>query len=216
MNVAAVDTTTGLRANLWAILLGLGVAAVLVPTMYFVISVGWSGEEGAHAPIIMATGLWLLYATAKEAAPQFARPPAIYPVLILAVLLPIYFIARVTQIVEIEGYIMYGCVLAAIYSLIGFQGMKRMWFPLFYLAFAFPPPETVVAAITLPLKLWISQGAVWFLDLIGYPIGRQGVSIFIGQYQLLVAAACAGLNTILSLSAISLFYAYARHRANPS
>ncbi len=37
--------------------------------------------------------------------------------------------------------------------------------------------------------------------------------IFVGQYELLVAAACSGLNSIISLTAISLFYVYLRHQA---
>jgi exosortase/archaeosortase family protein len=38
--------------------------------------------------------------------------------------------------------------------------------------------------------------------------------IYVGQYQLLVAEACSGLNSIISLSAISLFYIYVRHQAD--
>jgi exosortase len=41
------------------------------------------------------------------------------------------------------------------------------------------------------------------------------VTIEIAQYQLLVAAACAGLNSIISLSAICIFYSYLRHRSDP-
>ena len=48
----------------------------------------------------------------------------------------------------------------------------------------------------------------------GQPIGGAGVTIQIGQYQLLVAAACSGLNSIISLSAITLFYIYIRHQAD--
>jgi exosortase len=40
------------------------------------------------------------------------------------------------------------------------------------------------------------------------------VTIQIAQYELLVAAACAGLNSIISLGAICLFYGYLRHRTN--
>ncbi len=40
------------------------------------------------------------------------------------------------------------------------------------------------------------------------------MTIQVGQYQLLVADACAGLNSLISLSAISLFYVYLRHHAN--
>ena len=49
---------------------------------------------------------------------------------------------------------------------------------------------------------------------LGYPIANSGVVIQIAQFELLVAAACAGLNSILSLSAICLFYGYLRHRSD--
>jgi exosortase len=52
------------------------------------------------------------------------------------------------------------------------------------------------------------------LYIFGYPIAGSGVTINIGQYQLLIAAACAGLNSLISLSAIGLFYIYIRHNAN--
>ena len=50
--------------------------------------------------------------------------------------------------------------------------------------------------------------------MIGYPIASAGVTIQIGQYQLLVAAACAGLNSLITLTALTLFYVYLSHRAN--
>ena len=195
------------------------VAALVIfaaPTMYFVVSETWTGETGAHAPIILATGLWLLYDTWKNEREVFAAAPAVVPWGLLAIFVPLFLFARITGIVEIEGYVMYACLIAVLLSIVGIEGIKRLWFPLLYLVFVFPPPETVVAAITLPLKMWISQAAVWFLQLVGYPIGGIGVTINIGQYQLLVAAACAGLNTIISLSAIALFYIYVRHKAEPA
>ncbi|MBX7539400.1 exosortase V [Qipengyuania sphaerica] len=195
--------------------LAIGILALTIPTMAFVVREGWTGETGAHAPIILATGLWLLYESFSEHRRHFVPPRAAYPIAILTLILPLYAIARVTQIVEIEGYLMYAALIAVLYSVIGWEGIRRLWFPLIYLLFIFPPPESVVAAITLPLKLWISQAAVGALSFVGYPIGAQGVTISVGQYLLLVAAACAGLNTILSLSAISLFYAYVRHKAEP-
>ena len=40
------------------------------------------------------------------------------------------------------------------------------------------------------------------------------MTIQVANYELLVAAACAGLNSILTLSAICLFYVYLRHRSD--
>jgi EpsI family protein len=41
---------------------------------------------------------------------------------------------------------------------------------------------------------------------LGYPISRTGVVLQIGQYQLLVADACAGLHTLFTLEALGLLY----------
>lgn len=187
--------------------------AVVVPTMLFVAQTGWTGEEGAHGPIILATGLWLLWREWQPVA-HLARPaPARWVFALLAVLVPLFIFARVTQIVEIEGYLMYAVVLTVMYSIVGGRVMKLLWFPLIYLAFALPPPETVVAAVTVPLKIALSQWSIVLLRFFDYPIGGEGVRIFIGQYELLVAAACSGLNSLISLTAITLFYVYLRHQA---
>lgn len=191
-----------------------GVAALALPTMLFVARESWGTEEGAHGPIVLFTGLWLLWRQWPEAKKCIAPPPAWIVAITLAITLSLYAFARITQILELEGYFMYGCLLVLLFSAIGIQAIKQLWFPLFYLAFMFPPPETVVAAITLPMKTYLSEAAIGFLAMFGYPIGGEGVHIYIGQYELLVAAACSGLNSIISLSALSLFYIYVRHKAD--
>ncbi len=214
MNDAVYPTPTPVYGvSFPKILLGIGLAAIIIPTMMFVAQESWSREEGAHGPIVLFTGLWLLRKLWLQARPIMRPAPTLPVALLVAVFLPLYLFARTTQIVEIEGYLMYAIILIALYSIIGSAAMKFMWFPLFYLLFMFPPPDTVIALITQPLKIMISQYAIAFLHMLGYPIGGAGVMIQIGQYQLLVAAACSGLNSLVSLSAISLFYIYIRHQA---
>lgn len=202
------------RLNWQSALLILGLVAFCLPTMKFVTQQSWSGEEGAHGPIVLATGLWLLVREWEYARP-LAKPAPVRTVwLLLAILIPLQIFARITQIVELEGYFMYFTILVVLYGLIGLESLRKLWFPLFYIAFIFPPPETLVALVTVPMKIWLSKAAIGFLQLLNYPIGGEGVTIYVGQYELLVAAACAGINSIVSLSAISLFYIYMRHRAN--
>ena len=196
------------------IILAAGSLAFALPTMAFVARESWSGEQGAHGPIVLATGLWLLHRLWPHAREVASRPDRWRVWTLLLLTLPLYVLARITQVVELEGYLMYGTLLVVLYSMIGGDSLRRLWFPLFYLAFMFPPPETLVAAATTPMKMVLSQAAIRFLDLLGFPVGGRGVMIYIGQYELLVAAACSGLNSIISLSAVSLFYIYIRHQAN--
>jgi len=92
--------------------------------------------------------------------------------------------------------------------------LRHLWFPIFYLAFLVPPPGWVIDWVTAPLKTFISHAAVNVLQPLGYPIVREGVMLYVAQYQLLVKDACAGLNSIVSLTAIGLFYIYLLHRAS--
>ncbi|MGB5078002.1 MAG: archaeosortase/exosortase family protein, partial [Sphingorhabdus sp.] len=79
--------------------------------MKFVIEQSWTGEEGAHGPIVLVTGLWLLLRQWHEARP-FTKPASLpLVVLLLAIFVPLQVFARVTQIVEIEGYLMYATLL---------------------------------------------------------------------------------------------------------
>lgn len=193
--------------------LAVGCAAIFLPTIIYVANTSWNSEQGGHGPIVLMTGLWLLYRLWPRALPLAQRPPLWRVIVPLTILVPAYMVARISQIVELEGFLMYGCILTALYSVVGGAALRQLWFPLFYLAFIFPPPETLVAIITIPLKMFLSHFAISFLKIFGYPIGGEGVTIYIGQYSLLVAAACSGLNSLVSLAAISLFYIYMRHQA---
>lgn len=191
-----------------------GLATMLVPTMYDVGRLTWTTEQGGHAPIIVATGLWLLW---REFNSTRARPrPGNLWIgsVAFATCLILYAVARITGILEIEGLAMYASILCGFYLLVGGALLRALWFPIVYLAVALPPPDTLVSLITQPLKIGISESAVTLLHGLGYPIAGNGVTIQIANYELLVAAACAGLNSIITLSAICLFYVYLRHRSD--
>jgi exosortase len=174
----------------------------------------WTTEQGGHAPIIVATGAWLAWRELRSAKPRAELGNLILGVGLFAFFLIAYVAARITGILEIEGFAMYAIILTGIYLLVGGAILRAVWFPIVYLAAALPPPDTVVAAVTQPLKLMISSLAVDLLSALGFPIASTGVTIQIANYQLLVAAACAGLNSLITLSAICLFYAYIRHRSD--
>jgi exosortase len=196
------------------VLLAIGIAVLVVPTMIQVAKFSWSTEQGGHGPIVLVTGIWLLWRELKAAAPAIRSGKLLPGLAMLAPLLAIFIVARITGVLEIEAFAMYGALIVGAYLLFGGELLRTIWFPLVYLAFTLPPPDTVVAAVTQPIKIHISEWAVSLLHAAGYPVASSGVMIQIGQYQLLVAAACAGLNSIVTLGALCLFYVYLRHRTN--
>ena len=191
-----------------------GAAALIGPTFVTIAQDSWSTEQGAHGPVVLATGIWLVVHLKDRWLP-LVRPAALavaLPLLVPPLLL--YALGRISGTPELEGFALYVTLVVATYAFIGLRAMRQIWFAIFYFAFVFPPPDSMVAAVTQPLKLGISAGAVKLLRAFGMPVARTGVIIQVDQYDILVAAACAGLNSIISLSAIGLFYVYIRHNAN--
>jgi len=58
----------------------------------------------------------------------------------------------------------------------------------------------------MPLKQAVSVVTEWILYHAGYPIARAGVTLSIGPFQLLVADACSGMNSLLTLESLGLLY----------
>lgn len=184
----------------------------VAPPMIEVAQFNWTTEQGGHGPIVLATGLWLLnreYGKARHLAVPGNR---LLGFAALMVLVPLYVVAGITGILELQVFFMYAAIVAAAYLLIGARVLRACWFPILYLAFALPPPDQVVAVLTTPVKIALSSAAVKFLYALGYPIGSSGVMIQIAQFELLVAAACSGLNSLLTLSAICMFYVYLKNK----
>jgi exosortase len=196
------------------VVLAIGAAILMAPTLFEVAQFNWTTDQGGHGPIVLATGLWLLWRELNKSNAQREPGNLALGAPLAGILLSIYVVARITGILEIEALAMYGALIAGAYLVLGKQVLRSIWFPLAYLALALPPPDSVVAAVTQPIKIAISSAAVNLLHALGYPIASSGVTIQIAQYELLVAAACAGLNSIISLGAICLLYGYLRHRSN--
>jgi exosortase len=197
------------------LILFLSCAALVIPTMFQVARDSWSTEQGGHGPLVLATGIWALWRELKNKDVEKRLGKLSVGLPLLALCLALFVLARITGVLEIEAFSMYAALIVGAYLIFGGALIRTIWFPLVYLTFALPPPDTVVATVTQPIKIAISSWTVSLLSLLGYPVASSGVTIQIGQYELLVAAACAGLNSIVTLTALCLFYVYLRHRSDP-
>ncbi|MDO9073332.1 MAG: exosortase B [Rubrivivax sp.] len=187
-------------------LLALGFLLLYVPTYLELSRTIWASDEQGHGPIILAVSAWLLYQKRHVVAALEPRPQPV-PGWALMVLAMAMFAFGTSQHI-ISSQVSSQIVLIAALLLIfrGPAALNAVWFPLFFLIFMIPLPEALVAAVTAPLKSAVSAVASHLLYVIGYPVGRSGVLLTVGPYQLLVADACAGLNSMFTLEALGMLY----------
>lgn len=190
----------------WPLLAGFAVLAI--PTLRSLGEQVWTTEAGAHGPIILFTGAWLLLREAGSFRKLGSSGSLPLAVLGLVVSLILYALSRAFDYISLEVVGLCGVGLSMLYSTFGARPLLRNWFPLFYLGFLAPPPGWLIDNLTAPLKQFVSHVATSSLESVGLPVAREGVTIFVAQYQLLVEDACSGMNSLVGLTAISLFYIY--------
>jgi len=192
------------RLNLPLILGALAIA--YLPT-YWDFTVGRAAADAqGHELLVLAIAGWLFYRqrTRLAALPDSPRHGA--AIVLLAVGALMYVFGRSQQVLRIELLSQVPVLAALMVGYKGWAALRAVWFPLFFLMFVVPLPYTLVMALTGPLKAGVSAVTTQLLYWVGYPIGRSGVVITIGQYELLVSTACAGLQTMFTLEALGLVY----------
>lgn len=196
-----------MRVHLAWLLAALGLLLLYGPTVRDLSAGIWSTDEQAHGPIVLALSAWLVWRRWPQLSEPVALAPSLFwslPVVSVAALL--YAAGRSQGILLFEMGSLPLMLIGLVLLLQGPARLQTVWFPLFFTLFLIPLPSSIVDPLTQPMKLAVSQSVEWLLESLGYPIARAGVTLYLGPYQLLVANACAGLNTLFTLEAIGLLY----------
>jgi exosortase B len=188
-----------------AAILLIGLLALYVPTAIELAKHVWIAEDQSHGPIIFFTSLWLIVRGFKKKV-EIIESALWIKTGILYGSLFFYILGRSQSIVQFEVGSFIGVIIALMLHLGGTAVLRNAWFGIFFLIFMVPLPGIFVQTITIPLKFAVSYAAEHILHYVGLPVARVGVTIAIGQYQLLVADACAGLNSMFTLEALGLLY----------
>jgi len=185
-----------------------GLAVMYLPVYWWAANNIWQTEEQGHGPLVAAVLVWLFWSLRERLAQAEVAPVPVagWPLFGLGLL--VYAVGRVFDISILEFASQIFVVAALLLLMRGTAALKLAWFAVAYQVFLVPLPGVFVDAVTGPLKQTISVIVQHVLFALGYPIANTGVVLTIGQYQLQVADACSGLNSMFSLSALGTLFMY--------
>jgi exosortase len=110
-----------------------------------------------------------------------------------------FFVARTAFIVALVGII---------WTLGGTAVLRSLAFPLFVLLFMIRIPLFLYQQMTFPLQIFASKVATQLLQILSVPVMRDGNVLELPSGRLEVIEACSGIRSLLSLTFLSLTYAY--------
>ncbi len=181
-------------------------AILYVPSYWTLSQTVWPTDEQGHGPIILLVAVWLMWRKQEALTALRDEPVKGLALLTIGCALLLYAFGRAQAILLFEVGSKIPFLIGLLLLFKGWAALRLLWFPLFFLLFMIPLPEALVSAVTGPLKSAVSAVAAGLLYELGYPVGRSGVMLTVGQYQLLVADACAGLNSMFTLEALGMLY----------
>lgn len=210
----AVDIARRLPDASW-LLAGLGTSILFAVPLLDLLRGTWGRPDTGHVPIILGVSAWLLVRRWRTIADGRPRShAAAWPVIGAAVV--VYLVGRSQRMAVLEVLSLILFLAGELLLLRGSAGLRKAAFPLFFLCFMIPWPATLVSAATLPMKLLVSSVAAEALHVGGYPVAQAGTILQVGQYQLLIADACAGLHSLFTLEALGLLYLNLVRHDSPS
>lgn len=191
----------------WGVLT-LGLALLYVPSFYGLATTLWTTDRQAHGPIVLTMAVWFFWFKTRQLRAEgvaLGSNPLLGSTVLFVGLLA-YVVGRSQGVLLLEIGSLVPVLLGVALLCFGRGFVKQLWFAFFFLLFVIPLPASLVDAVTQPMKLAVSVGAEYLLAALNYPIARSGVILQVGPYQLLVADACAGLNSLFTLESLGLLY----------
>lgn len=196
-----------------AVLLLLAAAAAwLAPAMLGLATRSWSTPQGAQGPMILLTGIWALWFQYRRSRHLAVPGHFGWTLLWFGTATLLYILARMVGMLSLACVAAWLGGVAALYGCLGRRLLRRLVFPLAYMLCLVPLPYAIEIALTGTLKTGVAYWSVRALAAMGWDVAYSGNLLYVDQFELLVEAACAGLNSIFSLTAIGLFYIFWQRR----
>ncbi|KGM41343.1 hypothetical protein JY96_18210 [Aquabacterium sp. NJ1] len=207
MTAGAVAAAPQPARSFWLVV-GAGWLTLAVPSFWDFMFGQWSAYSQGHELLLFAVVAWLMWRQWPTIGASPDRASAWWAWASLALGLAAYAFGRTQEFIRIEMLALWWISVSILLACKGWAGLRQTWFMWLFALFMIPIPFSVVLMLTAPLKEAVSALATVILGSVGYPVGRSGVVITAGQYQLLVAEACAGLHSMFILEAMGLLYSY--------
>jgi exosortase len=187
------------------IMLWIAVAVVFVPGAVALAHRWASAEYFQHGFLVPVVSLVIAHPRIRALGPSQRHRRALAG---LALALAFYALGMLAAEVELTGLAIVGAIAALAGYRWGARGLRALAFPIGFLLFMVPLPESIVLPVVTRLQTIASAGAVAVLHAGGVAVLRDGNVMRLPNGEaLFVAEACSGITSLLSLIPVGVLLA---------
>jgi len=161
-----------------------------------------------HGPLVPMVSLLIVFLLIRfTKVPVRPRPALGFTVLTVSLI--VHLISCLARVNFASAFALIGVLAGVILILWGTTALRRLWFPLAFLAFMVPLPEVSIAQLNFRLKMVAADWGVRLANLVFINAVRAGNRVFLdGDKTLVIANVCNGLRTLMTVIGFGALYAY--------
>lgn len=186
-------------------------AGVYAPVFIALYGSRWETIDYTHAYFILPLSLYFVWSD-RHKYPSLAEnlpvSKSFWPLFWLVSGLSLFIFAWKQDYLFLSTLSLIPVLCGLTRTLYGKKVFQATAFPIFYLLFLVPPPLGVLDEITVPMRYGVSVATVFILNSLGYPLSREGLTLFIGSHEVFLGAACSGFRSLITLASLGAAYIY--------
>ncbi len=184
----------GLLLILWA--------AAFIPVFPGMIEIWLSDSNTSHGLLVPLVSVYLIWRKRSELSTLHIST-CNWGLVVLIASLSVFlaslsgevaFLARSMIVLSVTGLVLFN---------LGTDFFKKIAFPLLFLLFMVPVPDTVTDLIAFPLQLLATKVSTAILHVLSIPAYRDGNMVYFAHAQLEVAESCSGIHSMVSMIMLS-------------
>ncbi|MDA8165874.1 MAG: exosortase/archaeosortase family protein [Desulfobacteraceae bacterium] len=177
--------------------------APILPGLY----ASWLDPENSHGPLVPFIVLYLVWLK-KEDLGQAKLGTSRWGLAVTGAGLLVYVLAQAGSVAVASRAMLVVTLMGLVLFNLGPEVFRRVAFPLAFLFFMVPFPDSLVKLVAFPLQLLASNVSASLIGAMSIPVYQEGNMLHFVQTQLEVAEACSGIRSIVSLTMLSTIFSY--------
>jgi exosortase len=163
-----------------------------------------NNSHGLLVPIIAGYLIW----SKREQLLDARIGSSAWGALILGMSLFVYLLALAGHVAVLQRAMIVFSLIGWVAFNFGGSVFRVLAFPLLYLVFMVPVPDSIYTLASFPLQLFATSVSRFLIQTAGIPVLQEGNMLYFAQTQLEVAEACSGLRSMMAFIMLAALFAY--------
>ena len=165
-------------------------------------------SHGILVPLVSAYFIW----KKKDKFKLVQISNSNWGAIILIISMGLYLMSYAGGIAVISRGMVVSSLSGLVIFTLGKRFFKLLAFPLLFLLFMVPVPDSILGLAAFPLQLFATEVSTFIIQLFSIPAYREGNMLYFAKTQLEVAEACSGIRSLMSFGMLSFIFAYMMDR----